>query len=155
VPEYVIRTTKLKPQPTAAIHVVCEPSGVGDAMWEILPEIGAYLEGAGVAPVGGPFARFFDYTEDVADFEGGFTLSEPVAGEGRIEAGELPGGLAAITTHEGPLEELEAAHDAIGEWVLAGGHDPAGPVWEVYVVGPAMHADPAKLHTDVVWPLRK
>lgn len=155
MPDYLVRTKKLKPQPTAAIHVVCEPSGVSEAMWRVLPEIGAYLERAGVAPVGGPFARYFDYTEDEADFEGGFMLTEPVAGEGRIAAGELPGGLAAITTHEGPFEGLDAAHDAVGEWVLAHGHDPAGPVWEVHVDISAAQKDPSKLHTDVVWPLRK
>jgi effector-binding domain-containing protein len=155
VPDCLVRTTKLKPQPTATIHVVCKPSGMVDAMRGVLPEVGAYVERAGVAPVGGPFARYFDLNEDEAEFEAGFTLSEPVRGEDRITAGELPGGLAATTTHQGPLEGLEAAHDAIGEWVLAQGHDPAGPVWEVYVVGPAVEQDPSKYHTDVVWPLRK
>jgi len=139
----------------AAIHVVCAPSRIGDALGETLPEVGAYLERVGVSPAGPPFARYFDFSEDEADFEAGFPLSAPADGEGRITTGELPGGLAATTTHEGPYEELAAAHDAVGEWVLAQGHDPSGPAWEVYVVSPAEALDPSKLRTDLVWPLRK
>ena len=93
---YPIKTTKLKPQPTATIRVTTEPSRIGEAFRELLPEVATYLEGIGASPAGPPFARFFDYNEDEADFEAGFTLPEPVPGEGRIGAGELPGGRAAV-----------------------------------------------------------
>lgn len=121
----------------------------------MLPEVASYLEGAGASPAGAPFARFFDYAEDEADFEAGFPLSEPVSGEGRIAAGELPGGLAAVTTHIGPYEGLQDTHAAMGEWVLANGHDPSGPVWEIYLTGPVDEEDSSEWRTEVVWPLRK
>jgi effector-binding domain-containing protein len=150
-----IKTKKLKPQPTAAIRVTIEPARMGEAFDEVFPETLAYLERVGASPAGPPFARFFDYTEDEADFEAGFPVSEPVQGEGRIAASELPGGLAAVTTHVGPYEGLQDTHAAIGEWVLANGHDPSGPVWEVYVTNPREEPDPSKRRTEVVWPLRK
>jgi effector-binding domain-containing protein len=152
---YPIKTTKLKPQPTATIRVTTEPSRIGEAFRELLPEVSSYLEGIGASPAGPPFARFFDYNEDEADFEAGFTLPEPVPGEGRIGAGELPGGRAAVTTYVGPYEALQEAHEEIGAWVLANEHDPAGPVWEVYVTGPLDEPDAAKWRTELVWPLRK
>jgi len=34
-------------------------------------------------------------------------------------------------------------------------HDPAGPVWEVYVTGPLDEPEAAKWRTELVWPLRK
>lgn len=150
-----IKTTKLKPQSTASIRVTTEPARIGEVFDEVFPEVASYLEGMGAGPAGPPFARFFDYTEDEADFEAGFPVSEPVPGEGRIAAGELAGGLAAVTTHVGPYEGLQDTHAAIGEWVLANGHDPSGPVWEVYVTDPREEPDPSKRRTEVVWPLRK
>jgi effector-binding domain-containing protein len=135
--------------------VTTEPARIGEAFREVLPEVASYLEGAGASPAGAPLARFFDYTEDEADFEAGFPLSEAVSGEGRIAAGELPGGLAAVTTHVGPYEGLQDTHAAMGEWVLAHGHDPSGPVWEIYLTGPVDEEDPSRWRTEVVWPLRK
>jgi effector-binding domain-containing protein len=152
---YEIKTRKLSPQHIAAIRVTAVPSEIGEALRAVLPEVSGYLDQEGVSPSGPPFARFFDYTEDEADFEAGYPVERPVAGAGRVEAGELPGGQAAVTTHVGPYEGLQDAHDAIGEWVLARDHDPAGPVWEVYVTGPEQEADPSRYETEVVWPLRK
>jgi effector-binding domain-containing protein len=121
----------------------------------VLGEVAECASRQGVAIEGPPFARFFDYTDEQADFEAGFPVSAPLRAEGRVEPGELPGGRAAITVHRGAYEDLEGAHDAIGDWVLAHDHDPGGPVWEVYVSGPQQHADPARWETKVVWPLRK
>jgi effector-binding domain-containing protein len=152
---YPIKTTKLKPQPTATIRVTTQPSRIGEAFGEVLPEVASYLERIGVRPAGPPFARYFDYNDDEADFEAGFPVSEPVPGEGRIAAGELPGGRAAVTTYVGPYEGLQDVHEEIGEWVLANEHDPGGAVWEVYVTGPPDEPDAGSWRTELVWPLRK
>jgi effector-binding domain-containing protein len=150
-----IKTTRLRPQPIATIRVTTEPSRMGETLHDVLPEVRSYLERVGANPAGPPFVRYFNYDEDEADFEAGFPVAESVPGEGRIAAGELPGGLAAVTAHVGPYEGLQDAHEAMGEWVLANGHDPSGPVWEVYVTDPREEADPSRRRTEVVWPLRK
>jgi effector-binding domain-containing protein len=152
---YEIKTHRLDPQHTAAIRVTAPPSEIGETFRSVLPEVTACLDGQGAAPAGPPFARYFDYTEEEADFEAGFPVARPVSGSGRVEPGELPGGQAAVTLHRGPYEGLAEAHDEIGRWVLANDHDPAGPVWEVYLVGPLLESDPARWETEVVWPLRK
>ncbi len=153
--EHEILTTRLQPQPTAAIQIVCHPSQIGPEILGVLPDVRSHLETEGVAPVGGPFARYFRESEEEIEFEAGFTLSRPAPGNDRIVAGELPGGLAAVATHVGPLSGVDAVHEAVEEWVLAHGHEPAGPVWEVYVVGPGVEQDDSRFHTDVVWPLRE
>jgi effector-binding domain-containing protein len=150
-----IKTTKLKSQPIAAVRLTAEPTRIGESLRQVLPVVASYLDGIGSSPAGPPLARYFDYTEDEAEFEAGFPVAEPVAGEGRVVAGELPGGLAATTTYDGPYGGLGRVHDAIGEWVLANGHDPSGAAWEVYVVGPPEQQDPSRFRTEVFWPLRK
>jgi AraC family transcriptional regulator len=152
---YDIKTRKLSPRRTAVLRVSSSPDEVGAAFREALPEVADCVSRQGVGIDGPPFARFFDYGDEGADFEAGFPVSAPVRAEGRVEPGELPGGRAAITVHRGAYEDLQRAHDALGEWVLAHDHDPAGPVWEVYVTGPQQHEDPARWETEVVWPLRK
>jgi len=153
--DYEIKTRKLSPRHTAVLRVTSPPAEVGAAFRGVLPEVAECISRQGVTVDGPPFARFFDYSEDEADFEAGFPVSEAVQGEGRVAASELPGGLAAVTTHVGPYEALQDTHAAIGEWVLANGHDPSGPVWEVYVTDPRQEPDPSKRRTEVVWPLRK
>jgi AraC family transcriptional regulator len=153
--DYEIKTRKLSPRQTAVVRVSSPPREIGAAFRSALPDVAECISRQGVAVDGPPFARFFDYTDERADFEAGFPVSEPVRAEGRIEPGELPGGRAAITVHRGSYEDLQTAHDALGEWVLAHDHDPGGPVWEVYASGPQQHDDPARWETEVVWPLRK
>jgi effector-binding domain-containing protein len=153
--DYEIKTRKLSPRHTAVLGLSSPPAEIGAALRGALSEVADCISRQGVTVEGPPFARFFDYTDEQADFEAGFPVSEPVRAEGRVESGELPGGRAAITVHRGAYEDLQTAHDALGEWVLAHDHDPGGPVWEVYVSGPQQHDDPARWETEVVWPLRK
>ena len=153
--DYDIKTRKLAPRHTAVRRLSSPPAEIGAVLRGVLDEVSECASRQGVAVEGPPFARFFDYTDEQADFEAGFAVSAPLRAEGRVEPGELPGGRAAITVHRGAYEELQGAHDAIGDWVLAHGHDPGGPVWEVYVSGPQQHDDPARWETKVVWPLRK
>ncbi len=152
---YDIKTRKLSSQRTAVVRVVSSSAEIGETLRRALGEVADSLARQGVEPSGHPFARFFDYTAEQADFEAGFPVSGPVRAEGRVEPGELPEGRAAMTVHRGRYEDLQSAHDALGEWVLAHDHDPGGPVWEVYVTGPAQGDDPAKWEIEVVWPLRK
>jgi effector-binding domain-containing protein len=151
---YDIKTTKLSPQDTAVVRATVPPARIGATLDSALPEIRSVLEQQGVAPAGPPFTRYFDYSEEEADFEVGFPLEAPITPAGRVEPSELPGGRAAVTIHRGGYEGLQEAHDEIGEWVLAHDHDPSGPAWEVYVTDPREEPDSSRWETEVVWPLR-
>ena len=153
--DYDIKTRKLAACDTAVLRVSSPPAEIAAALRSALPEVAECVSRQGVAIEGPPFARFFDYDDERADFEAGYPVSAPLRAEGRVEPGRLPGGRAAITLHRGAYEDLQGAHDALGEWVLAHDHDPAGPVWEVYVSGLEQHDDPSRRETKVVWPLRK
>jgi effector-binding domain-containing protein len=151
---YEIKTRKLSPRNTAVVRVATQPPKIGEALDGMLPEVRSELDRQGISPAGPPFVRYYDYTEAEVDFEAGFPVDKPITAAGRVEPGELPGGRAAVTVHRGRYDELQQAHDEIGEWVLAHDHDPSGPVWEVYVTDPSREPDSSRWETEVVWPLR-
>lgn len=51
--------------------------------------------------------------------EVGVEVSEPLAVTGVVVMSALPAGLAAGTTHRGPYEEIDAAHQAVLRWCAA------------------------------------
>lgn len=88
---YRVKTKKLSARHTAAVRVQSPPAQIADAFRSVLPEVVDSLTRQGVSAAGPPFARFFDYSDELADFEAGFPVAAPVAPEGRVAAGELPG----------------------------------------------------------------
>jgi effector-binding domain-containing protein len=151
---YSIKTRKLKPKPVVGTRLRTTPAGIGPAFQDTIGQVMAYVESAGAAPAGPPFIRYFDYDEDEVDMEVGVPLDAPLPGSGVIQASELPGGRVAITVHEGDYSGLDAAHDALSDWVLSNDRDTKGPVWEVYTVNAWADPDPAAWRTEIVWPLR-
>lgn len=116
-------------------------------------ELYGYATRRAAVPDGPPFARYPSITADRVEVEAGLTLPQAVAGEGRIEAAELPGGEAAVTTHIGPYDTLHEAYRAIEAWMQAHGRAPGGAPWETYYSDPQAEPDPATWRTEITWPL--
>lgn len=68
------------------------------------------------------------------------------------EVEELPGGLVAVTTHIGAFEEMGLAYHALFASAQERGHEPAGPIREIYVRDPDV-VPPDELVTEVLLPL--
>ncbi|MGI8633593.1 MAG: GyrI-like domain-containing protein [Solirubrobacterales bacterium] len=151
---YSIRTTKLDPQPMLAVRATTVPAELGDVLRQLMSEVWEDAAARGVEVVGPPFARYYDFHDDHVDLEVGFPVGSAQPPGGRVEGGELPGGKAAETMHRGPYDDVGAAHDAIGDWVLKNQRDPRGAPWESYLTDPAREPDPSKWQTRVTWPLR-
>jgi effector-binding domain-containing protein len=81
-------------------------------------------------------------------------VAEPIEPSGRVTATTIPGGLVAVTVHTGRYEDVAPAFRALGEWVQEHGHATAGPIREVYIVGPDQARDPGALRTEIVWPIQ-
>ncbi len=113
-----------------------------------------YLEKQGVKPTGPPFTRYHS-TSDIQnlELEAGFTVSAPLAGEGRVVPGLLPGGDVIATDHFGRYEDLPNAGAALDAWLGAHRRTAAGPNWEYYWTDPGAEPDPAKWRTEVLKPL--
>ncbi|MCH7549086.1 MAG: GyrI-like domain-containing protein [Candidatus Krumholzibacteriota bacterium] len=151
---YEIEVRDVEPQAMVSIRTECHAAEIGATLQEILPEVWSYLQRAGVKPAGPPFTRYHGYVDNRADIEGGMPVAEALPGEGRITAGELPGGSVVTTIHMGPYEKLPEAHDALHVRMREQNKEAAGPQWEFYLTDPGLEPDPYKRKTELVWPIK-
>jgi effector-binding domain-containing protein len=56
--------------------------------------------------------------------------------------------------HEGGYGELAAVYGRLEAWIAGHGRAPGSGPWESYLNTPVEEPDPAKLRTEVCWPLR-
>ncbi len=126
------------------------------------PELFGWLASQGIAPGGPPFIRYLVIDMDAdMQIELGVPVSTPVTGNGRIQAGVLPGGSYAVLRHTGPYDGLIASNAALQQWAAGQGvrfdtHDTAqGSAWggrlEFYLTDPSQEPDPARWETDVAY----
>jgi len=148
-----IETKVIQPQAVMNIRVITTPAEIGQTLGQILGEVWAYLQGLGVQPAGPPFARYYEYQSDHVDMDAGLPVSSPVAGAGRISAGELPGGKVAVIWHIGPYDTLRETYEALESWVQEQKQEAAGAPWEVYWIDPGEEPDSSKWRTEVICPL--
>jgi effector-binding domain-containing protein len=92
------------------------------------------------------------YLDDQINLEVGVELDLPFAGHGEVVASTLPAGPVATTTHCGPYNRLNEAHQAIRDWCANHGYTPAGPNWEIYGHWlDEWNGDPSKIRTDIFY----
>lgn len=151
---YEIEIQGRAPQTTAAIRVATTQAEISAVLDRLFPEVWAELERQGVPAAGPPFARWHHFAADRVDLEAGFPVAAPVAGAGRIVAGALPGGRAAVTVHRGPYDTLTEAYHAIEAWAAREGQAAGAAPWEIYLTDPGATPDPTTWRTEVVWPFR-
>ncbi len=144
---------ELGPQPILSVRTKCKVAEIGPVLKEILPEVFYHLDKRGVRPNGPPFTRYHSYDGTDCEIEAGFPVADPQPAEGRITAGELPGGEVASTVHLGPYEMLPQAHDALDDWIKQAGKKSRGSQWEMYWTDPGEEPDPWKRKTELVWPI--
>jgi AraC family transcriptional regulator len=90
---------------------------IATALGECLPRVFGHCQAQGLAMAGPPFVRYTDMSAGMVTMEAGMPLAEAAAGEGDIEAGALPGGVAAMAVHAGPYEGMPKTHAAIERWI--------------------------------------
>jgi DNA-binding transcriptional MerR regulator len=123
------------------------PAWFAGAMAELQAVVGAGVTG----PPGGVF--------DNALFEegrGSALLYLPTAEPprtGRVHAATLPAAELAVTTHAGEHDGVDVTYGQLGTWVVQNAMSVAGPVREVYRVGPRDDSDPAAWRTEIGWPV--
>jgi effector-binding domain-containing protein len=150
--DYDIEVKELPARPAVAVREKTNAKGLGPAMRELYPVVSAFLEKRGIEP-GDQFAVYHSYSEEGVDFEAGYAVEEPVEGEGRVKAIELPAVRAAVALHVGPYNTIGQAHEALDQWIHGQGQEHGQAVWEIYLVGPGEEEDSSKWRTEVIYPL--
>ncbi|MDY7103769.1 MAG: MerR family transcriptional regulator [Actinomycetota bacterium] len=72
---------------------------------------------------------------------------------GRVHPATLPAVELAVTTHAGEHDDIDVTYGRLGTWVVENALAVAGPVREIYVVGPRDTADPDAWRTEIGWPV--
>jgi effector-binding domain-containing protein len=151
--DYDIEVKELPKTVGVSIRETTATDGLGPAMRQLYPVVWTFLEKRGLEAAGPRFAVYHQYSEEEADFEAGYPVSEPVVGEGRVQATELPATRAVVTVHVGPYTTIGQAHDALHEWMHGQGYEHGAAVREIYEIGPGEDEDSTNWRTEVVYPL--
>jgi effector-binding domain-containing protein len=155
-----VELRELEPQTTLIIRGTIPIADLGATVGERLGALSSYLQQSGARPAGPPFVRYHTFGDTETDFELGIPLVEPVAGAGDISRGELPGGSAITTWHDGPHVKLGEAYARIAAWLEEQEREPGGPAWEVYYWldlsqdNDPSTQDPSTGRTQLVQPLK-
>lgn len=139
----------------AMVRAIVDPEDVPAFMADALGMVTLALDQAGIRPAGPPFARYFSMGAEGLDVATGFPVAEPFLSAGVVHPGELPAGPAAVTTHVGSFDGLEAAWTTFRAAIDRLGRRRADDPWEVYFVGPGSGVDEAEWRTELVWPLQR
>lgn len=143
-PDAVVLTEDREPQPVLSIRGTARIDELAAHQGERLRELWSAIQARGVAAAGPPFVRYHTFGENETDLEVGIPVLSPAAGEGRIAAGELPGGAAITTWHIGAHDRLAEAYGRLGTWLNEHRRQAAGAAWEVYWwIEPSVEPDPA------------
>lgn len=137
----------------ATVRSIVEPDDLPAFMADALGMVVLALDQAGIRPAGPPFARYFSMSADGLDVAAGFPVAEPFFGAEVVHPGELPAGPAAVATHVGGFDGLEAAWRALRRRIDELGRRRGENPWEVYFVGPGSGVDEAAWRTELIWPL--
>lgn len=128
------------------------PEQVTDQIGKAIGELWAFLVRKDIEPAAAPYAR--TTWQPGTDLEIGFPVATAVHGEGRIVAGELPGGNVAVTIHTGGYENIGETATALRAWIAEQGLTEAGVPWETYLSDPAKVPDRKDWQTELVYPVQ-
>ena len=151
-PEPVLFVEDRPPQPVLSIRTNVAVAQLAQAQGERLTELWRSQQVRGLASVGPPFVRYHTFGKTETDVELGVPASKGATGEGRIEAGTLPGGAAITTWHLGAHDSLGEAYGRLNRWLEEHAREVAGAAWEVYWwIDASREPDPSSWPPPTEW----
>ncbi|MFD5829944.1 MerR family transcriptional regulator [Lentzea sp. NPDC060358] len=147
-------TVELRAEPARTVAAVEAVIGHGDVeAWfaGAMAELEAAVGAAATGPAGGC------YDNALFEQERGHALlylpTDAPPRTGRVHPAVLPAAELAVTTHTGEHDGVEVTYGELGTWVVENAMSVAGPVREVYLVGPRDSGEPAEWRTEIGWPV--
>jgi DNA-binding transcriptional MerR regulator len=121
---------------------------------DAMGELDATLEAAGLNPAGPPGGLYGNelFTEERGRVAVYFPVADPPA-LGRVEPFVIPAGELAVTVHRGPHDDIDVSYGALGMYLAQNALTVAGPVHEIYLVGPRDTDDSTAWRTEIGWPV--
>lgn len=150
---YAVELVDLQRQPAAVVrgHVDNE-DGIGSFLGSAYDEIMAVVEHEGLQLAGAPFGRYRVTGDGGLDIEAGFPVHGDLVPEGRVVAGDLPGGQVARTLYRGDYGGVAEAYRATADWITDNGMVATTDApWESYLDDPEVPTP----RTEVFIPCQK
>ena len=143
----------IEERPTLMIRTSTPVEKLSEVMGASYGEIMQVLASSGAQPAGPPFAVYHNMDMSNLEVEIGFPVSTAAEGSGRVKAGKLPGGKAAVALHVGPYEKIEEAYNRLTAFVNEKGLEPESFCYEFYLNDPA-ETPPEELKTEIYFPVK-
>jgi DNA-binding transcriptional MerR regulator len=138
----------------AAVRDVVNLSDVLAWYDSAMSELDAVLGAAGAVRTGPPGGLYDN--ELFTDERGALVVYVPVAdppGQGAVQPFTIPATDLATTIHIGPHDDIDVTYAALGSYVSQQALQVAGPVREIYHVGPRDTDQSSQWRTEVGWPV--
>lgn len=144
-----------------AMQVIALRRTIADygAEGDLWAELGQIVKGPSALPmaqlgqhVGATFYDT-DFRENDIDMAVWWELAGDYDGPGDFQRMTIPEQRVAWATLYGPYEGTGAVCQAIGDWVSRQGLSVAGPMFNIYVVGPGKDPDPQSWVTEINFPV--
>ncbi|MGL4745505.1 MAG: MerR family transcriptional regulator [Dermatophilaceae bacterium] len=122
---------------------------------EVFPELYEVVAQGELVPRGPSGGLYSDdfFTQGAAEVSAFVPTNGVGTPGGRVQCIEVPAARVAAALHIGAFSELDRTYGALGAHVAERSLGSAGPIREHYLVTPADTADPARLRTEVCWPI--
>jgi DNA-binding transcriptional MerR regulator len=121
---------------------------------QLLPEVLAYLEAAGVRP--GISVAWYDDPDDdgTVVLHTGFEIGDQtVRSDDRVRVVDLPAIDVAAVVHRGPMDDVESVYEALIQWIDDSGYHLSGLSRELYLQW--SDDNPAENVTELQMPITK
>lgn len=155
---YQIEIADTVPGTVLELRRAIRPEQIGNDIGAGLAELYSKVEATGLHPAGPPSVTYLDPM--LPGHPMNVDIGVPIVpGTGHVDLDEgvrLVGRHSrptARTVHHGDYAGINAAYQALEEWLLGHGYRSAGPPIETYLVGPNTTPDPAGYRTEVSIPV--
>jgi DNA-binding transcriptional MerR regulator len=144
-------------RPAATVAAVRDVIDLSDVLaWydTAMSELNAVLGAVGAVRTGPPGGLYDDelFTEERGAAAVYIPVTDPPS-QGAVEPLVIPATDLATTIHVGPHDDIDITYAALGSYVSLQALQVAGPVHEIYHVGPRDTDDSSQWRTEIGWPV--
>ena len=149
-----VRRYRTEPQKVAAVRGVVDLADILNWYGGAMRDLDDVLSASGAVRTGPPGGLYDDevFTEERGTAVVYVPVTDPPA-KGPVEPLVIPAADLATTVHVGPHDDIDVTYAALGSYVSQQALRVAGPVREIYHVGPRDTADSSAWRTEIGWPI--
>jgi effector-binding domain-containing protein len=145
------------PQMVLLVRDSAGPQTYAQVFVKAFGEIGTFMKANNLKQVGPLFSIYtrYDSTTQFAVMDIGAPVDKPVEkGKGRVRFEKIPAMEVMVAHYFGPYDKMAKAYWVLSQSIKEAGKKEAGGPWEVYISDPGVEKDPAKLQTDIFFPVK-